>query len=86
VITQVKRLQQVYQLTPDDTSLVVLLRYNLDSALAITRYDPAGFVRAFAYELGGAATATAIHTWARQVFALSRPPRRSSALFQQAQR
>ncbi len=86
VTTQVKRLQQVYQLTPDDTSLVVLLRHNLDSALAVTRYDPTGFVRAFADELGGAATATAIHAWAMQVFALSRTPRRSPALFQQTRR
>ena len=86
VMTQVKRLQQVYQLTPDDTSLVVLLRHNLDSALAITRYDSTGFVRTFADELGGAATATAIHAWAMQVFALSWPSRQSPALFRQAQR
>jgi len=86
VMTQVKRLQQVYQLTSDNTSLAVLLRHDLGSALAITRFDPAGFVRTFADELGGAATATAIHAWAMQVFALNRLPRRSPALFQQAQR
>ena len=86
VIKQVKRLQQVYQLTPDDTSLAVLLRHDLDSALAVTRYDPTGFVRTFADELGGAATAAAIHAWALQVFALSQLPRRSPALFQQARR
>jgi FHA domain len=86
VMTQVKRLQLVYQLTPDNTSLAVLLRHDLDSALAVTRYDPAGFVRRFADDLGGTDTATAIHAWATQVFALSRLPRRSPALFQQAQR
>ena len=86
VITQVKRLQQAYQLTHDDASLAVLLRHNLGSALAVARYDPAAFVRAFADELGGAATASAIHAWAGQVFALSRLPRRSPALYQQAQR
>ena len=86
VITQVKRLQQAYQLTHDDASLAVLLRHNLGSALAVARYDPAGFVRAFAGELGGAATASAIHAWAGQVFALSRLPRRSPALYQQARR
>jgi pSer/pThr/pTyr-binding forkhead associated (FHA) protein len=85
VMTQVKRLQQVYQLTPDDTSLVVLLRHDLDSPLAITRYDSTRFARMFADELGGAAKATSIHAWALQVFALSRLPRRSPALFQQAQ-
>ena len=50
VISQIKRLQRVYQLTPDDGSLAVLLRHNLDSAYAITRYDSAGFVRAFSSE------------------------------------
>ena len=69
VITQLKRLQRVYQLTPDDTSMAVLLRHNLDSAFAITRYDSAGFARVFGGELGGADTATAIHARAKQVFA-----------------
>ena len=69
VITQVKRLQRVYQLTPDDTSLAVLLSHNLDSAFAVTRYDAAGFARAFAAKLGGADTAAAIHARARQIFA-----------------
>ena len=53
VVTQVKRLQRVYQLTPDDTSMAVLLHHNLDSAFAITRYDAAGFTRAFGDKLGG---------------------------------
>ena len=69
VITQVKRLQRVYQLTPDDASMAVLLHHNLDSAFAVTRYDTAGFVRAFSGQLGGADTATAIHLRAKQVFA-----------------
>jgi Neuraminidase-like domain len=68
VIAQVKRLQRAYQLTPDDASLAVLLNHNLDSAYAITRYDPAGFVRTFAEQLGGEDTAGAIHARARQVF------------------
>ena len=69
VITQIKRIQRVYQLTPDDMSLAVLLRHNLDSAFAITRYDSAGFVRALGGQLGGADKATMIHARARQVFA-----------------
>ena len=69
VITQIKRLQRAYQLTPDDTSLAVLLRHNLDSAFAVTRYDAAGFSRAFTDKLGGADTAAAIHARARQIFA-----------------
>ena len=69
VITQIKRLQRVYQLTPDDTSMAVLLRHNLDSAFAITRYDSAGFVRTFPGKVGGPGTATAIYARAKQVFA-----------------
>ena len=69
VVTEIKRLQRVYQLTPDDTSLAVLLRHNLDSAFAITRYDRAGFVRAFGDKLGGADTAATVHARAQQVFA-----------------
>ena len=49
--------------------MAVLLRHNLDSAFAITRYDSAGFVRAFGVKLGGADKAAAIHARARQIFA-----------------
>jgi hypothetical protein len=69
VITQIQRLQRAYQLTPDNASLAVLLEHNLDSALAVTRYDPASFARAFAGQLGGAGNAAAIHARARQIFA-----------------
>ena len=47
----------------------MLLRHNLDSAFAVTRYDAPGFIRAFAGKLGGADTAAAIHARARQIFA-----------------
>src|SRR5262249_44250776 len=56
-----------YQLTPDDHSMGFLLRRNLDSAYAITRYDSAGFVRAFQQQLGGADIATQIYARARQM-------------------
>ncbi len=69
VVTAIKRIQRVYQLTPDDLSMSVLLFHNLDSAFAITRYDSAGFVRAFAGQLGGTDKAARIHARARQVFA-----------------
>ena len=69
VVTEVKRLQRAYQLTPDDASLGVLLRHNLDSAFAVTRYDADGFTRAFASQLGGPDAAAAIHARARQIFA-----------------
>ena len=54
VIAEVKRLQRVYQITPNDHAFAALLRHGLDSAYAVTRYDPAGFARAFGHDLGGA--------------------------------
>jgi hypothetical protein len=68
VLAQVKRLQRTYQLTPDDTSMAVLLEHNLDSAYAVTRYDRAGFTRAFSAKLGGEETAGAVHARAQVVF------------------
>jgi peptidoglycan hydrolase-like protein with peptidoglycan-binding domain len=52
VVPQIKRLQRTYQLTADDQSMAVLLRHNIDSAFAVTRYGEAGFLRAFAGALG----------------------------------
>ena len=69
VIGQIKRLQVGLQLTTDDASLGVLLKHNLASAFAVTRYDAASFARAFAGELGGPETAAAIHARATQIFA-----------------
>ncbi len=68
VVDAVQRLQRAYQLSPDDTSMAVLLRANLDSAFAVTRYDAAGFTRAFGGQLG-TDQAGAIHQRARQIFA-----------------
>ena len=68
VVEQIKRLQRVYQLTPDDQSMAVLLQANLDSAYAITRYDAAGFAQAFQNQLGSAQAATAIHARATQIY------------------
>ena len=68
VVEHVKRLHRVYQITPDDRSMSVLLRHKLDSASAIVRYKPAAFERAFADELGGADRAKAVHQRATQVF------------------
>jgi hypothetical protein len=67
VIAQVKRLQRVYQITPNDQAFAALLRCGLDSAYAVTRYDPAGFARAFGHDVGSDAIARQIHAKARIV-------------------
>ena len=62
-----KRLQRVYQMTTSDQALSALLGGNVDSAFAITRYDQAGFVRAFSATVGGDDAARAIHARAQQI-------------------
>lgn len=66
-VFQLKRLQRVYQLTTSDQALSALLTANADSAYAISRYDAAGFVRAFSAKVGGDAEARAIHDRAKQI-------------------
>jgi peptidoglycan hydrolase-like protein with peptidoglycan-binding domain len=66
-VAQIKRLQRVYQLTGDDQTMAVLLQHNLDSAFAITRYDSAGFNRAFSDKLG-ASKSVDIYSRAKHVY------------------
>ncbi len=68
VKNQVKRLQRVYQITSDDQTMSLLLQHNLDSAYAITRYDAAGFQRAFQGPLGGADNATRLYKRAQHIY------------------
>jgi len=86
VIAQVKRLQQVYQLTTDAASMAILLNAGVDSARAVTRFPAAGFRGAFADKLGGTDADAAVHTWAGQVLATSGGPRRSRALLPPSRR
>jgi len=69
VLAQVGCLQRVGQLTTDDPGMTALLNAGLTSAYAITRYDAAGFTRAYSAILGGDDTTAAIYNRARQVFA-----------------
>ena len=67
VVTQIKRLQRVYQITPNDQALAELLKpeHELDSAYAITRcHDQESFVRTFGEALG---EETARQTYAKAV-------------------
>jgi hypothetical protein len=67
VVPQIKRLQRVYQLTPDDQSMAVLLNHNVDSAFAVSRFGEAGFLRAFSASLGSDG-ATSIFRRAQHVY------------------
>ncbi|HEY0171737.1 MAG TPA: neuraminidase-like domain-containing protein [Pyrinomonadaceae bacterium] len=56
-VTEVKRLQRVYQISPDDRAMTGLLRRGLDAAYHVVRQDRETFVRAFGQDLGGAENA-----------------------------
>jgi hypothetical protein len=68
VVDEVKRLQRVYQVTPSDRALTVLLRDGLDSAYKITRYDQAAFVRAYGSDMGGNDAAAQTYQRAHRVY------------------
>ena len=67
VLTEIKKLQRVYQITSSDEAMRVLLRNNLDSAYAVVRYDEQNFVNRFKGDLGGKAQARLIYHKAQQV-------------------
>jgi hypothetical protein len=68
VVTEIKRLQRLYQLTPDDQSMMALLQHGFDSAYAIARHDADAFVRTTQGALGSEAAAARIHSRARQIY------------------
>lgn len=67
---QIKRLQRVYQITPTDQAMTVLLdpKNNLDSAYQIVRYDEAEFVQRFQDAFGGEHHARLTYAKAQQVY------------------
>jgi hypothetical protein len=69
VVAHVKSLQRVYQITPNDHASAALLNHGVDSAYAVTRYDAAGFARAFGAALGGEQVARQVHAKATIVHA-----------------
>ncbi|MEB3281214.1 MAG: Tc toxin subunit A [Lyngbya sp.] len=66
-LTQVKRLQRVYQISPSDEAMNKLLEGNIDSAYAVIQYDEREFVQQFKGSLGGEETAKLAYAKAHQV-------------------
>ncbi len=52
-VTQVARLQRVFQITPTDQAMTGLMKNGINSAFKVTRYEKEAFVQTFASELGG---------------------------------
>ena len=66
-LVQLKKLQRVYQITPSDKAMAVLLNHNMDSAYAVVRYDEETFIKTCQGELGGETAARLTYAKAQQV-------------------
>lgn len=60
-VAEVKRLQRVYQISPDDEAMGGLLRRGLDAAYHVVRHDRETFIRTYSKDLGDAANAERIY-------------------------
>lgn len=67
VVTQVKRIQRVYQIAPTYEVMGAMIENGLESAAQVVRYDREEFVEGFSEQLGGAANAEKVHEHATQV-------------------
>lgn len=52
-VTQIKRLQRVYQITPNDQSLIGLMKRNIDAASHVVRQEREAFIKDYSTDLGG---------------------------------
>jgi len=56
-LTQVKQLERVHQITPNDRAMNTLMKRGLRSAAEVVSFDRETFIQKFADEMGGAAVA-----------------------------
>lgn len=63
----IRRLQRVYQITPDDRAMSVLLEHGLDSAHSIVHHGTDALVNRLGEQLGGERVARAVAAKAQQV-------------------
>ena len=68
-LRELQRLQRVYQVTPGDDSMAVLLREGVDSAYAIVSHGRERFLERFGEKFADAADAELIYSKAEQVHA-----------------
>jgi len=69
IVSQVRRVQRVYQITKTDSAMGVLLDKKMDAAYHIAQHERATFVKTFGEQLGGEQVAGQIHDRASQVHA-----------------
>ena len=66
-VTQVKRLQRVWQITPSDQAMTGMMKLELDAAYHVVRYEKAAFVQTYQEELGGEESAAQTYDKSVQV-------------------
>lgn len=66
-VTQVQRLQRVYQITANDQAMTGLMKNGLNAAYHVARLDRDAFVQTYQQDLGGVESATQTHDRAVQV-------------------
>lgn len=64
---EIRKLQRVYQITPDDRAMQVLLDDGLDSAYRVVRFDQEEFVSRYRDRLGGEEKAKLVYAKSQQV-------------------
>lgn len=69
IVSQVRRVQRVYQITKTDSAMGVLLDKKMDAAYHIAQHERATFVKTFGEQLGGEQVAGQIHDRASQLHA-----------------
>lgn len=67
IMSEISRIQRVFQITPNDEAMNALLMKGIDSAHAVSRYTQDEFIQAFEADLGGKHEAQQIHYRAQQV-------------------
>ncbi len=68
IVTQVKRLQRVYQITPSDQAMTGLMKHGLDAASHVVRFDRDTFVQTYQQDLGGVESAAQTYDRSVQVY------------------
>jgi hypothetical protein len=56
-LTEVKQIERVYQITPDDRAMNTLLKNGINAAADVVRFERGTFIQKFGEQMGGAAIA-----------------------------
>jgi peptidoglycan hydrolase-like protein with peptidoglycan-binding domain len=68
MVAQVKRLQRVYQITPNDQAMIGLMKNGIDAAYHVVRYEKEAFIKTYEQEVGGTEIAAQIYDKSAQTY------------------